>query len=841
MSKYIRGSKRPVSLPMASANTPKQSEKSAIQTAIRNPLSHAAVGIASIMLASTSAAAQDAATAPQPGTPAASQSQSATQLPKIQVRSARKPARPARVAPAAPPQQTAPIAGSLGPSPSYQAPQQTITRLPTPLRDTPQTVNVVTQRTIQERNITSMEDALRTVPGITFQAGEGGQQGDTPIIRGFQSRTDIFRDGIRDPGWYTRDLFSADRVEVYKGPSGFAFGRGSTGGAINTVTKLPTGANYVESSSTVTSSGGLRQELDASGKNGNVSGRIVGMYQDIETPDRDNVYTKRWGVAPSVQYTFTPNTKALVSYVYQGEESIPDYGFPYLPTPVINGRGQVTNVGYNGNGTAVGVVPIPRNNWFGVVAGPLADVVTTETHIVTAKVEHDLTKDIKVTNATRYLLNDRFARPTAPRSLGGSNNIPFGSTGAQNPIGFPVDQMTIGRQHFQNETDNTLLINQTDLTGKFRTGGLEHTFATGVELARETRRQQRARGLDANNLCPATTCRTSLFNPVGTNFGGVFNGYNPAIELESENFAIYAFDQVKLNEFFEFLGSIRWDNFYTHARDFSTPTDLTKTDSLVSWRVGGVFHPTKNSSLYAAYGVSYNPSAELQTLSAAPTATNAINLDPEMNTTAEVGFKVDTLNNKLSLTGAMFKIEKTNMRIPIDPITNTVQILDGVARVQGFELGAAGNVTDKWAVFAGYSYLDSEITKTTNLGELGKKLPNTPEHNLAIWTTYDLTSQWTIGGGVTYAPETFVNTTNTAFVPEYWKVDLMTSYKVAKNATLQLNIYNLTDELYFAQYYQGHAVPASGRWASLSYRVKFVPPEEIVPSAKSAKPAGYFK
>ena len=121
----------------------------------------------------------------------------------------------------------------------------------------------------------------------------------------------------------------------------------------------------------------------------------------------------------------------------------------------------------------------------------------------------------------------------------------------------------------------------------------------------------------------------------------------------------------------------------------------------MSWRVGGVFHPTKNSSLYAAYGVSYNPSAELQTLSAAPTATNAINLDPEMNTTAEVGFKVDTLNNKLSLTGAMFKIEKTNMRIPIDPITNTVQILDGVARVQGFELGAAGNVTDKWAVFGG--------------------------------------------------------------------------------------------------------------------------------------------
>ena len=161
----------------------------------------------------------------------------------------------------------------------YQAAQQTINRLQTRLLDAPQTINVVPQQEIQERRLTTMEDALRTVPGITFSAGEGGQQGDSPIIRGFVARGDIFRDGFRDPGWYTRDLFDIDRVEVYKGPSSFAFGRGSTGGAINNVSKLPTGATYVEGTATGSSVGGYRADLDASGKRDNISAHCRALYR----------------------------------------------------------------------------------------------------------------------------------------------------------------------------------------------------------------------------------------------------------------------------------------------------------------------------------------------------------------------------------------------------------------------------------------------------------------------------------------------------------------------------------------------------------------------------------
>ena len=731
----------------------------------------------------------------------------------------------------------------------YQATAPQVTRVPTPLLNTPQTVNVVTQQVLQEQRITSMEDALRTVPGITFAAGEGGNQGDTPIIRGFAARGDIFRDGIRDPGWYTRDLFSADRVEVYKGPSAFAFGRGSTGGAINVVSKLPTGSPipYVEGFVTGTTAGGYRTELDAGGKKDNVSARISAMYQDMPTPDRDNVGVKRWGVAPSVKIDFDSQTRAIVSYVYQGEESVPDYGVPYLPAPVRNSNGVLTSQGYYGNGQATPPIPVPRSNWFGVKDGPLADVVRTDTHIATLKLERDIAPDLKISNATRYITNDRFAINTAPRGLGTSANVPFASTLPPAQYNYPVDQMTIGRQHFQIETDNTLLTNQTDIGGKFYTGSLLHTFSAGIEATRETRFQQRANGSSTSNLCdpsvPAAPnppnsvplCRTSAYYPVDTSYGGVFNGWNTPLSTETTTLAAYAFDQIKLNEYFEVLGSIRHDHYEAKFQDPGNATpanrNLSRTDEMTSWRVGGVFHPTKNSSIYAAYGVSFNPSAEFGVLSSA--LNNAANplLDPEKNNTIEVGAKADFFNNKLSLTGAVFRIEKTNLRIPLDASvasTNQVLVLDGLARVDGVELGIAGALTDKWQLFAGYSYLMSEIVNTTNGAERGRELPNTPHNNFNLWTSYAITPDLTIGGGAQYQDMAYVNTTNTSYVPSFWRFDAMAAYKVTRNSTLQLNVYNIGNEMYYAQYYQGHAVPASGRYAALSYRIRFEPEQAVV-------------
>lgn len=782
----------------------------------------AMIGVAAVMLISDSADAQPAPVGED--LPQVRVTAPKRQAKKRTVHRAPVHAAPAPVVTAAPSSvQVNPIVGDAHGVTGYQAPAQAgMARLGVPLANTPQTVNVVTQQVIQEQRLLTMEDALRTVPGITFGAGEGGNQGDTPIVRGFAARGDMFRDGLRDPGWYTRDMFSSDRVEVYKGPSGFAFGRGSTGGAINTVSKLPQATTFVNGTVSGVSSGGYRADVDANGAQGNLSGRLAAMYQDIPVQDRNHIFARRWGVAPSIKAEFTPDTRGIFSYIYQGEDGVPDYGHRYLPGPVRNSTtGAMTNPGYFGNGAATPPMPVPRQVFYGVAGGPLADRQITNTHIATAQFEHDFSDTLRISNATRYVGVNRMARPTAPRGEAQVDNV-----SAITP-GYPVELMTIGRQHFETVTDNTLVINQTDLTGKFWTGGLEHTFTLGAVASQQTRDQMRA------NYCTPTdvACRTNAFAPVDTTYGGPNNGFGLPNRTVSTDYGVYGFDQIKFNEYFELLGSIRYDDFRTTYTNLAAvpPASqrLNRADQMVAWRVGGVFHPTHSSSIYAAYGVSNNPAAEFDVLSDADNNAANSTLAPERNTTVEVGAKADVLNGRLTLSGAVFRIEKTNLRIPIDPASNTALVLGGLARVDGVEVGAAGKITDKWGLFAGYSYLNSKIVNTTDLAQLGNQLPQTPPHNFTLWTTYELTPLWTVGGGATYAARTFSNIQNTNYVPNYWKLDLMTSYKVTRDSMLQLNIYNLTDELYYAQYYAGHAVPAAGRTAMLTYRYSFTPPPPV--------------
>jgi catecholate siderophore receptor len=783
---------------------------------------------------------------PPSDTPATSE-QKSERLPTVSVQANRSRApstvraTPAAATPVAgPPPATGEPAGSgqssnanppLGATP-YQVSNPGIARLPVPFLNMPQTVNVIPQAIIQEQSVSTVEQALQYIPGITFSAGEGGQQGDGPIIRGFVARGDLFRDGIRDPGWYVRDVFSIDRIEVYKGPSAFAFGRGATGGAINYVTKLPTGARYIESTSTLSTGNDYREMIDASGKTDNVSGRIQGVWQDVNTPTRDQIWTKRWGVAPSMVYDFQQGTKATLYYIYQGEQGVSDYGFTYLPQPSFNPQtGRQASPGYYGTGAPTPPLPIPRTNFLGLAGGPLGDITETETHIITEKIEHEFDKDLKVSNATRYIDNERFARVTAPRNVGiADNNFP-GRAAIPNvrdaspsfwapptfPFNYPVELLTYGRERRERETDNTYLVNQTDLVGKFITGIAEHQMSAGLEAAYETRHQDRRDICDSTNLA----CRTSAYypNPFSSPTGGPIVNFLP-IETRATDYAAYVSDQVKITKYFELLASLRYDLFGT---DYSDPNqalvvnrNLSRTDNLFSYRFGAVIHPTEKSTIYAAYGNSYNPSAELGTLTNASVAA----LAPEQTRTIEAGAKADVLGGQLSLAGAVFRIEKINLRI-VNPFDQNVSVLDGIARVDGIELGATGKVTDRWSVFTGYSYLESTILDTRDKSIAGRHLQNTPRNNFTMWTTYDLTSRWTIGGGAIYQSLGWANNTNTAYVPEFWKFDAMISYKVDDKSIVQLNVYNLTDTLYYAQYFGANVVPASGRWASLTYRTKW--------------------
>jgi catecholate siderophore receptor len=237
-----------------------------------------------------------------------------------------------------------------------------------------------------------------------------------------------------------------------------------------------------------------------------------------------------------------------------------------------------------------------------------------------------------------------------------------------------------------------------------------------------------------------------------------------------------------------------------------------------SYRVGGIFHPTENSSLYVMHGTSFNPSAEFLTLSA-----NNANLAPESNETTEIGAKADVLGGRLSLAAAVFSTEKTNMRVPDPNNPTTVNILAGKSRVEGFEVSAQGRLTDKWEIMASYTHLTSKIVSTSSAPaapKIGAELIQTPNNAFSLWTTYKLTPELTVGGGAYYVDAMWGNTDNTTRVPDWWRFDAMASYRLTPNALLQLNIYNIADTYYYDSAYSNWATPAPGRTFMLSLKTK---------------------
>ncbi|MES2751356.1 MAG: TonB-dependent siderophore receptor [Pseudomonadota bacterium] len=722
-----------------------------VQATVRSP-GPAMLSLASVMLAATSAPAM------------AQDARQGAALPTIDV------------------QETA------GSGEGYQATQSTIARSPVPLLNTAQSVTVIPQQILREQNTTSLQEALRNVAGITFRAGEGGNGGDNPYIRGFDARNDIFRDGVRDPGWYTRDTFSTERIEVLKGPSSFLFGRGSTGGVINTVTKTPKKQNYVEGEVSGAAPAGFRATLDANGQlNENVAARIAVMGQDLSKAGREVVDSRRWGVAPSIAVDVTDKTKLTASYIYQHTNQIPDFGVPFIAAA----PGTTTRF----------PAPVPRSNFYGVLTPSLPDVETNDAHIATLKIEHEINDQFRITNTSRYADITRFLRVNQPP--GGITAYP-----GQN-LNIPVN-----RNRWQLNVHNKLAANQTDVVGKFETWGLQHTLATGMEFTQEDRTQvrQTITGLAPFNLLYP--------DPYPTNPGTVNAPILPGASASGRSAAVYVADQIKINRWFEVMGGARFENYRSSANAQATgaipaPPTYSRTDDMFSWRVGGIFHPTDNTSLYVMHGNSFNPSAEFITL----TAANA-NLAPEENKTTELGAKADVLGGRLSLAAAVFRTEKTNMRVQ-DPVTSTVNILAGVARVEGFEVSAQGRLSDKWEIIASYTHLDSRMVSTTVASQLGKELIQTPNNAFSLWTTYAITPDVTLGGGAYYVDAMWGNVDNTTRVPDYWRFDAMASYKLAKNATLQLNVYNIADKYYYESAYSNWAVPAAGRTAMLALRAKF--------------------
>ncbi|QJE94681.1 TonB-dependent receptor [Luteolibacter luteus] len=675
-----------------------------------------------------------------------------------------------------------------------------------PLRDVAKTITVIPTEVMKAQNATNLRDVLRNVPGISMQAGEGGggPAGDNLSIRGFSSRSDIFVDGMRDTagGGYSRDPFNFEQVEVTKGPSSTTTGRGSTGGSINIVTKTP----HLDNGYNFNLGGGtddyFRGTFDVNQEIPNLNGvavRLNGLYHDQMIPGRDYVENERWGIAPSIAFGLGTDTRFTLNYMHLDQDNVPDYGIPWVARTSTNP-----------------MLPpgIPYGVGFDSYYGNLnRDYEKTITDILTGTFEHDFNEDLKLRSTLRYGHNVRDSVTTAPRFVN-------------------VNTSPILNQQFQSrdQTDESYY-SQTDLRYDFNTGTVEHQVVGGLELGREDsiNHGRTAYNLDGTPVTTAQTPQTNLWfpNPFGDPDLAIRNG--SFTETSSDIVALYLFDTITINKNWEVNGGLRWDYYdtdYTSRTTAGVITPLQRDDSMLSYQAAVTYKPVEEGSIYLSYGTSFNPSTENLTYIAAPTGTNntlsLFQADPEENETVELGAKWEFFDEKLLVSGAVFRTEKTNARTT-DPADPSVVTLTGEQVVKGFEFGVTGQITDKWSITGGYTYLDGEVKESAVPAEVGSELSNTPENSFSIWTDYVLPAGFNVGAGAQFVDSRFNNNNETTrqTAPSFTIFNAMVGYQATENLSLQLNINNLTDEDYIDRVGGGHFVPGAGRSAVLSATMTF--------------------
>jgi len=690
-----------------------------------------------------------------------------------------------------------------------------------PLLDTAQTITVIPQAVMQDQHATSLRDVLQNVPGITFGAGEGGTTaGDNLTIRGFNSRQDIFVDGFRDTGVYNRDPFNLQQVEVVKGPASAYNGHGSTGGSVNLISKTPTLDPLYEFNSGYGTDQYYRETLDINqpltGVVPNAAFRLNGVYQYNEYSERDYIYDSRWGANPTFSFGIDTDTTVTASYFFLQEQDLPSYGLP-----VVNATAVVSNPGLSSHLNHV--APVPYSNFYGFVN---RDYENTTTQIPTLTIKHEFDDDLKIENTSRYENTLRQSVLTAPRfdAVSGTAPLYYPPYTAPPQTAGPLPPDTMTRELRARHQTDTLVGNQTEITAKFDTWQASHTLVATTEFSQEKEDARTFNGVNvANSLSNPTPYDTYPFP---------LQNWGAETHATLEDAAFSLFDTIKFTPQWLLSGGMRYDHLEESSRSYgssnTTPTTaasaFSRTDDLASWRVALTYKPVSYGSIYFGYGTSYNPQIEGGSNTASPDslAANTVNLGPEENETFELGTKWDLLNEKLSLTGALFRTNKTNARItdPSAPPGTTVFALAGEQRVEGVEVGVEGSVTDEWKVFGGYTYMRSKIVSGPPSSFPGNQLPNTPNQAFSLWTTYDLPYHVTLGTGAQFTDKRYANVNNTTVADGYWTQQLMASYKVTQNLTMQINVYNLWDEHYI-QATGSNSIPGAGRSVVVSADLKF--------------------
>lgn len=697
---------------------------------------------------------------------------------------------------------------------SLKVDQSSNAKFVAPLLDTPKSVSIISKKLIEDTQVKTLSDALRTVPGITLGAGEGGNpNGDRPFIRGYSAESSMYIDGIRNSTSQNREMFAVDQVEVTKGSASAMSGAGSVGGSINMISKVAKKGDFLEGSVGAGTDNYQRITLDGNKDFGNgIAARVAVMgHKNEKAGQADGAEYARAGIAPSITFGLDTDTRATLSYYYLKSDDTPDSGVPYWDAT--SGKAQGKPIG------------VKQGTYYGWTD---RDFQKQENQSGTIKLEHDLTDNLTISNTAMYSKSKNDYVWTNPDDSKGN-----------------VGKGLVWHRLNSAITDSETFTDQLALTGKFNTGFLKHKFNVGAEYSKQKTDKGGYNIIDANgnvstsgfyNNCSnvSTNWCTSLNNPTQKPFLDRLEARQD-FDATVESTSAYFLDSIEITPQWLLDLGVRWDKYEAEQNFLATSSAAAytaKNDSdFVTYQTGLTFKPTSNSAIYTSYSTSASPvglNAGWGDNSETINANNQM-IEPEEAQTFEIGTKWDLLEKRLSLTAAIFRTEKQNTRVQLDPTTYANV---GESKVDGVELGLNGQITDKWDISAGYTYLDSELTKngqscrngicTDQKVDNGNQMPQVPKQAATLWTTYQILPQFTLGAGAIYSDKVYGDIANIKWVPSYVRYDAMARYSVNKNIDLQLNLNNLSDKRYFTKAFASHyATEAEGRNAVLAINFKY--------------------
>jgi len=624
-------------------------------------------------------------------------------------------------------------------------------KTPTPIINVPQSLSIITDEQIKHQAFTNIGDVTRYTPGLTTSQGEGHR--DAIIIRGQQTTADFFQDAVRDDVQYFRPLYNVEQVEILRGSNALLFGRGGTGGIVNRVTKKPkTGDQFTGLSASVDTFGAYSASLDTNYSIRDTAGFRLNAFFEGLNNHRDFFDGERFGINPIGRFEISPQTVLDVSYEYLDDDRTVDRGVPSVSVA-------------NGPDTPLESFD---NTFFG---SPDQNFATLQAHIFRAHLEHDISETLRTNITVQHADYDKLYQNLFPAGFDAPNN-----------------QVTL--DGYRDTTDRQSLFLQGNLVGEFATGTITHTILLGTEYGQQDTANARLDNVFAANNDDQITI--DFTDPLVI---PDFSFISPARDRVSdvETFSIYAQDQIDLTDQVKIVLGARFDSFDIDVNDIRNAEQFSRKDEEISPRLGLIYKPAENISIYGSYSETFLPRSGDQFLT--------LNLDtestrPQFFKNKEVGTKWDIRPN-VNLTAAIFELDRESFT-SIDPedVAQTIVIEGSVT--QGFEIQLLGDLTEHWSVNAGYTYLDGKVDIVDGSGLDGNRTRQTPENTFSIWNNYLLTDHIGVGAGATYQGSYFVREDNAVEVPDYIRFDAAAFYDVSESLRLQINIENLFDTDYFS-------------------------------------------